>query len=53
LDAGRNENHRFFPYLTPIRVIDVVAFIEDNEADLIEAEGCCKAEIGGLGPLFI
>jgi len=37
LNGGRDEDERFFPDLSPVRVVDKVAFIKDDKAQVVKA----------------
>ena len=36
LNGGRKEDEAFLPDLAPVRVVDVVAFVEDDYAEVLE-----------------
>ncbi len=52
LDARRHADHGLLPDLAAARIVDVVAFVEDNEAEVIEGQGGSEAERLGLRALL-
>jgi hypothetical protein len=53
LNRGRDENKCLFPDLAAIRIIDEVALIKDDEAQVVKRQGSCKAETLCFTTLFV
>lgn len=52
LDAVRHADHGLLPDLATTGVIDIVAFIKDDEAEVIEGQGGSEADTLGLRALL-
>lgn len=53
MNRGGDQNQRLLPDLSPIRIVDEVAFIKDDEAQIVKAQGRCEAKGLCFRALFV